>query len=553
MIPTKRDTFLGEILVSAGLLDGGGLERGLDHQKETGQLLGEALVSLGLVTQEDIEWALSSQYQLPLIRPKDITVDPTCREMIPEPLAREYHVAPLFRTEDELSVVIDDPLQLERLAALDELGELELNIALASAPDVRELIDELYGELSLDPCDISRPPVESSRLAEADLEPYLRDHSGDALAALLVRRALDLHATSVLLDPGVRFGEARIRTGGVVHETFTLRADWFRTLVRAFWKRTGRAPEGAPTLREAAGHLVLGEEEEVTFTATLVERPEGTAAVIRLPVGPPALPELRDLRLPDGATAKIATLLARRQGLWLVSGHPPAATGRILHALLMAMLGPRQRFLSLREDSRGYERLERFRSLQVVDLPETRAPLEMPAEGEWDGVVLPTLFEREDLELALRTALAGKTVVASMDFPDARSVLRFLLGHGINASLLTSGLAGILVQKEIRILCDRCKKRIDGAGGLPVLAAGITDATAYRPVGCETCRFTGFEGQETLLDFWAMERELKRLLIGPDPMIRLEDYGGTVLEDSCLERLRRGEAVIEDVLSVCEI
>ena len=104
MIPKKRDTFLGEILVSAGLLDEEGLSRGLELQKQTKQLLGEALVSLGLVSVEDIEWALSSQYQLPFIRPRDISIDRSCREIIPEPLAREFNVAPLFRTGSGLTL-----------------------------------------------------------------------------------------------------------------------------------------------------------------------------------------------------------------------------------------------------------------------------------------------------------------------------------------------------------------------------------------------------------------------------------------------------------------
>ena len=50
-----------------------------------------------------------------------------------------------------------------------------------------------------------------------------------------------------------------------------------------------------------------------------------------------------------------------------------------------------------------------------------------------------------------------------------------------------------------------------------------------------------------------MDGELKRVLHSGDPIARLDEHGGSVLEDACLERLEQGQAMLEDVLSVCEI
>lgn len=556
MIPEKRDTFLGEILVQAGLLDEAGLQRGLERQRETEELLGEALVALGVVSQEDIEWALSSQYQLPFVRPCDISVDRSCREIVPETLARAYNVAPLFRTGNELSVVIDDPLKLETLASLSELASLDLNIALGSAVDVAQLINDLYGPLG----DASREPVESSRIDAAELAPYLRDFSGATFVDFLLKRASSLHATTLSFDPGSSFGEARLRTGPTVHESYTIRSDWYRTLVRAVWSMTGEEEANSVELREAIGRAVSGSGSgsgsgEMSFAVTRISRPQGDSLLLKLPVGSPALPDLKDLHLPVGSAPKIATLLARGQGLWIVSGNPPAATSRVLHTMLQAMLGPGRRFLSLREDSRGYEKLSNFRSLQVIDAAESRDRYFLPGDVEWDGIVLPSLFDKAEIERALRFALTGRMVIASMDFPDPRSVIRYLLCHDVNVALVTSALSGVLVQKEVRVLCSHCKKRIDSTSRLPLprRAAAGEPMDSFRPVGCEVCRLTGFSSQDTLLDFWAMDGDLKRILHGPDAVARLEDHGGAVLEDACLERLKQGNAMLEDVLSVCEI
>ncbi len=555
MIPKKRDTFLGEILIHAGLLDETGLERGLEMQKETQQLLGEALVSLGLVSQEDIEWALSSQYQLPFIRPADISVDRACRDRIPEPLARAFNVAPLFRTGNELSVVIDDPLKLEELALLDEFSNLELNIALASASDVSELINDLYGTLGTDVIEASRAPIESSRSSSLDLAPYLRDYTARSFFGYLLRRATAYHASSIVLDPGGSWAEVKIRGANTTHETFSVRPDWYRTLISSAWATTGAAPEDSTTeWREGVGRVEF-DGGEVSFTVTRITKPEGASMVIKLPVGAPRLPDLKDLKLPDGATEKIANLLARRQGLWIVTGNTPAATSRILHALLQTMSGPGRRILSLREDSRGYEKLDSFRSLQVLDFVPGRGRVTIPSESEWDGIVLPSLFEKAEIERALRYALTGRVVLASMDFPDPRSAVRFLLCQELNAALVTSSVAGILAQKEIRVLCPHCKERVQIGNNAPVPSRLREELppVAYRAVGCDVCHKSGFASRDTLLDFWAMDSDLKRILHGPDPIARLDDHGGAPLEDSCLDRYRRGEAVLEDVLAVCEL
>jgi type IV pilus assembly protein PilB len=554
MIPKKRNTFLGEILIESGLLTSEGLQEGLERQKETKQLLGEVLVDLGYVTQEDIEWALSSQYQLPLVRPRDISVDRGCREIVPEPLAREFNLAPLFRTGDELSVVIDNPLRLESLSALDLLEGFDLNIALATASDVRDLIDELYGTVSLDPSDADRLPVESTRLEPEEVRGVLRDYTAGALLELVLRRAALHEATSIHFDPDKHRAEIKVRTGQVVHETFRVRLDWYRTVVKRVWKLTGGGGEAPSEIREGFGRIEV-DGREISFSATAVGKAEGPTMILRLPVGAPTLPNLRDLRLPDGSVEKIALLLARGYGLWIVSGTPATVSSRILHALLQPMLSPGKRLLSVREDSRGYAKLPTFRSLEIFDRRGDDGIPEIPIDGEWDGIVLPSLFHREEIERALRFALSGRTVLATMEFPNPQSVLRFFLCHGINAALLASAVAGVMVQKEVRVLCRHCKAPVESSNPLRLPFAGDEGSAVprYRPVGCEVCRFTGFESRDTLLDFWAMDAELRRVILGADPLLRLEGYGRSALQDECLERFKRGDTVLEDVLSVCEI
>ena len=105
-----RRSTLGEILVRCGILSEQSLRKGLEEQKRSGRRLGEVLIALGFVRRDDIQWALSSQFQIPMVRIQDLCVDRTCAALVPEGLARQYRLAPLFVAGGDLSVVVDDQI-----------------------------------------------------------------------------------------------------------------------------------------------------------------------------------------------------------------------------------------------------------------------------------------------------------------------------------------------------------------------------------------------------------------------------------------------------------
>lgn len=66
--PTDRRS-LGAVLVDAGRLKIADAEQVLRMQREKGMRFGEAAVALGVISQEDIDWALSRQFDFPYLRP----------------------------------------------------------------------------------------------------------------------------------------------------------------------------------------------------------------------------------------------------------------------------------------------------------------------------------------------------------------------------------------------------------------------------------------------------------------------------------------------------
>lgn len=63
-----QETSIGTLLQRAGKLSESDFDRILELQGRANLLFGEAAVQLGLLTEEDVQWALASQYSYPYVR-----------------------------------------------------------------------------------------------------------------------------------------------------------------------------------------------------------------------------------------------------------------------------------------------------------------------------------------------------------------------------------------------------------------------------------------------------------------------------------------------------
>jgi hypothetical protein len=142
---------LGAILLELGRITAQDVEQVLAHQRAHGGFFGQALVSLGLLSSSELDWALANHFDLPFIFPSVDAIDRDAALLVAPEWALANLAVPILRMGDTLTVVLADP---ERRPAVQELGArtgLHIELALASADRVRELIREIFGEPAVAP------------------------------------------------------------------------------------------------------------------------------------------------------------------------------------------------------------------------------------------------------------------------------------------------------------------------------------------------------------------------------------------------------------------
>ena len=140
---------LGTLLLEYGLISNSDIKEGLKLQKETGLRLGEALAKLGKISMEDIEWVLSKQLDVPFVIVEDITVNMDLLYRFQKEFLIDNRVLPLYETDDQISIVIEDPFNKPALDVIEKLFNKTVNISTGSGRKIDELLKNGFQKVGL--------------------------------------------------------------------------------------------------------------------------------------------------------------------------------------------------------------------------------------------------------------------------------------------------------------------------------------------------------------------------------------------------------------------
>ena len=87
---------LGECLLEASVITQEQLADALSQQKGSDKRLGQVLIELGRATEEEICQAVSQVQHIDYVDVDDTLITQEIIQLVPESLAAEYHILPLF-------------------------------------------------------------------------------------------------------------------------------------------------------------------------------------------------------------------------------------------------------------------------------------------------------------------------------------------------------------------------------------------------------------------------------------------------------------------------
>jgi len=267
---------------------------------------------------------------------------------------------------------------------------------------------------------------------------------------------------------------------------------------------------------------------------------------------------LSDLGLADTDLDVFNELIELPNGIILVTGPTGCGKTTTLYAVLHTINDVSKNIISL-EDPVEY-RLSRIRQSQIdVKTGMTFASgLRSIVRQDPDVIMIGEIRDVETVEIAIRSALTGHLVFSTIHTNDAPSSISRLIDMGVEPFLIASSLAGILAQRLIRKLCQKCKDPYKPGKEL-VKQLGLDikkDYTFYKAKGCDACNKNGYKGRAGIFELLRGSDAIKDMIIRRASVLELREQatkeGMKTLLQSGIQKVVIGDTSLEEVYRVTQ-
>lgn len=507
---------LGESLVAQGLVSPDQLHIALTEQKRQHVPIGRLLVQMGFVSEAILRDQTATKRGQHAIDLSQVAADAEALSLVPQSFARRHHVLPLAydAASGTLTVAASERFNL---LALDQLrgmlgAQMQLKTLLAVETQIDDRIDQFYGhELSVDGI------LREIETGEADSATAL-GHDGDyeqplvrLVDALLVdavkRGASDLH-----FEPEATFLRVRYRIDGVLEQIRSLHKGHWPGMAVRLKVMSGlniaemRAPQDGRISLTLNGRAV---DFRVSTQPTL----HGENVVLRVLDRDKAIIRLDQMRLPPAVTGTLGLMLARPEGIVIITGPTGSGKTTTLYSLLGQLNDEAVNIMTL-EDPVEYP-VPRLRQTSVNEAAKVDFATGIRAmmRQDPDIILVGEVRDRETAEMAFRAAMTGHQVFTTLHTNSALGVFPRLFDIGIPADIIAGNIIGVIAQRLLRVLCRHCREPYSPSEE-ERLILGLHDrqASIHRPVGCAQCAMKGYRGRAAVMEILRMDADLDELV-----------------------------------------
>jgi type IV pilus assembly protein PilB len=173
-----------------------------------------------------------------------------------------------------------------------------------------------------------------------------------------------------------------------------------------------------------------------------------------------------------------------------------------------------------------------------------------------DIILVGEIRDLETAEIAAQASLTGHLVFTTLHTNDAPSSIARLLDLGVEPFLVTATLEGIIAERLVRRICEKCKTPFEPSEiqlrELGITPEDIKDKKFYYGRGCSNCNNTGYRGRTGIFEIMLFNDEMRDLIMGQASTNVLraaaQKAGMRLLRDNGLAAIYDGITTIDEVV-----
>ncbi len=555
---------IGEMLVDQGYITKDQLELALQEQQKVGVKLGKILVHLGYLDEGKLLDVLAAQMDFQHVMLDNFNFDPNVTKLIPEEMARSYRAIPLYKSQNVLTIAIADPTNLRSLDHIKFKTGLSVEPVIATEAEITSAVDRIYSggrealaellnsdNISGDMEVVEAKDVEEDVLADEEGQQVVK------IVNLIVIEAIREGASDIHLEPQENRLRLRYRVDGELIEKNPIPKKLMNQVTSRLKILSGmdiaerRKPlDGRFTIRHKGQEVDL---RVSTFPSTIRGRGVQEKMVIRILNFDVSQVNLSKIGFSNEVFSQFVNVINRPNGIMLVTGPTGSGKSSTLYSCIKHVLTPKINIVTMEDPVE-------------MELPGVTQGQINPKAGftfasgmrsilrqDPDIIMLGEMRDEETARMAIQAALTGHMVYSTLHTNDASEAFTRLLDMGIEPFLLTACIRGVLAQRLVRKICDKCKEEME----LPeetLRTIGIRPGTVfYKGKGCNACNNTGYRGRMGLFEFLVPDEHInsmifKRATSGEIKSYAVKNLGMSTLRRDGLQKALAGLTTVEQVL-----
>jgi len=550
------------LLTLRGVISEDQLKIAQTEQQQDNRSLGDTLIQLGFATESVIRDTLSEVLDTKCIDLANTSPDSEALARVPRDRALQLKIMPVaFDVSSQcLSIAISD---VYNLMVIDQLhsyigGNISINPLLAGATEIEQAIDRFYGvELSVDGI------LNELETGEIDLQSVTQEHDQNTqpvvrLINALLSDAVRRNASDIHFEPEHGFLRIRYRIDGVLRQIRSLHLNYWPAMVvrlkvlSAMNIAETRAPQDGRFSMTVSGR-------GVDFRSAVQPTTHGENFVLRILDRNRGIVELDKLELHKESVTTLKLMLARPEGILLVTGPTGSGKTTTLYSMLSHVNSESVNIMTLEDPVEYPMMMLRQASVNEAKNMGFATGIRSMMRQDPDIILVGEIRDRETADMAMRAAMTGHQVFSTLHTNSAIGAIPRLLDLGVLADVLSGNITGVIAQRLFRKLCLQCRQAcVADDAELMLLGEPANSALMLQKnTGCPACQNIGYQGRMALMELLRMDAELDDLIAQRQPTGKLLSQalhrGFEPLARDGVRRIKQGITTLAEVARVIDM
>ena len=550
-----------QILLEKAIITKEQLDKAMDESKKKGLAIGKVLVRSGMVSEEAYTQAMAEALNITYVDLSSYIIDLETLKLIPESMAQQYKAMPIFKIGNSLTVAMADPKDIVAIDNMSRKAKCGIEAVLSAEGPILSAIVQYYRTASSfedvikDIDKEKKLQVDSSGFDSKQLAEIAEEAPVIKLVNMIIMQAVKDRASDIHVEPEEERLVIRFRIDGILHEMFSPP----KHLEPAFMSRIKvlSKMDIAEKRKPQDGRFNMrAMDRDIDFRVSSFPTIYGENIVIRILDRGAILLGLDKIGFSQDIQKEFGKLIKHPHGIILVTGPTGSGKTTTLYSALSTIDSEEKNVITI-EDPVEYH-LGRIRQSQV----NTKAGLTFASglrsilRQDPDIIMVGEIRDKETAEISVQAALTGHLVFSTLHTNDAAGALSRLIDMGIEPFLISSSTIGILAQRLVRKICDKCKEEYSpSADILDGLGLGQKN-TFFKGEGCDACKNTGYRERIGIFELLIVNDEIRKLVVdkaSSDIIKKIAiEAGMKTLRDDGLDKVLKGITTPEEVIKATQ-